>query len=56
MQLNDELTFVIESSDASQPSVQGAARISRVSAGEGIAIYFVKMDEDSLNQLKKMVE
>ena len=57
MQLNDELAFVIENPDTSvQQDVQGSARISRVSAGEGIAIYFVKMDEASTNQLRKMLE
>ena len=56
MQLNDELAFVIENPDTSvQQNVQGSARISRVSAGEGIAIYFVKLDEASTNQLKKML-
>ncbi len=56
MQLNDELVFVIENPDTSaQQNVQGLARISRVAAGEGIAIYFVKMDEASTNQLKKML-
>lgn len=57
MQLNDEINFVIEAVEGSQqPAVSGMARISRVSAGEGIAIYFVKMDDASSSQLRKLVE
>lgn len=57
MQLNDEIAFVIESPEGSTlQGVNGLARISRVSAGEGIAVYFVRMDEDSTSHLKKMVE
>lgn len=57
MQLNDEITFVIEPPEGPQQmSVSGMARISRVSAGEGIAIYFVKMDEESTGQLRKILE
>lgn len=57
MQLNDEIAFTIEPGEATQqPAVSGMARISRISAGEGIAIYFVKLDENSTNQLRKLVE
>lgn len=57
MDLNDEISFVIEHpSDNSQQGVQGLARISRVSGGEGIAIYFIRMDEASTNLLKQWVQ
>lgn len=57
MQLNDEITFTIDPLEtAQQPAVSGLARISRVSAGEGIAIYFVRLDEASTTQLRKLVE
>jgi hypothetical protein len=56
MQLNDELTFVIDHpSGPTHRGVEGIARISRVSAGEGIAIYFTRLDEESLAQLKAWV-
>ncbi|MBP6343605.1 MAG: PilZ domain-containing protein [Candidatus Omnitrophica bacterium] len=56
MDMNDEISFVIEHpSDSSQQGVQGQARISRVAAGEGIAIYFIKLDEASMNLLKQWV-
>ena len=56
MQLNDEIAFVIEHpSDNSQKGVEGLARISRVAAGEGIAVYFIRMDEASLNLLRQWV-
>ena len=57
MQLNDEITFTVESPEGSTlVGFSGTARISRVSAGEGIAVYFVKMEEESTEHLKKMVE
>ena len=57
MQPNDDISFVIKrSSDSVEEPVQGYARISRVSAGEGIAIYFTKMDESSSNRLKELIE
>ena len=57
MQLNDEISFVIEHpSENSQKGVEGLARISRVAAGEGIAVYFIKMDEASSNLLRQWVE
>ena len=56
MAINDELSFIIErTANDPQGRVQGSARISRVTAGEGIAIYFTKMDTASLNQLQQMI-
>lgn len=57
MQLNDEIAFTVESPEGSTlEGFSGMARISRVSAGEGIAVYFVNLDETSMGHLKKMVE
>ena len=56
MQPNDELDFLIQSSlNNGEKGVQGSARISRIVAGEGIAIYFTKMDDDSSTRLKALV-
>lgn len=56
MQMNDELTFVIDHpSGPTHRGVEGTARISRVSAGDGIAVYFTKLDDESLAQLKAWV-
>jgi hypothetical protein len=57
MQPNDELNFVIRRSvENIEDCVHGQARISRIAVGEGIAIYFTKMDDDSTDRLKQMVE
>ena len=57
MQENDELNFAIQrSSDNTEDAVHGSARISRIAKGEGIAIYFTKMDEASSTRLKKWVD
>jgi hypothetical protein len=56
MDMNDEISFVIEHpADSTQQGVQGQARISRVAAGEGIAIYFIKLDDASMTLLKQWV-
>ena len=53
MAVNDELNFTIER--PSNVLIQGSARISRVSAGEGIGIYFVNMDESSTKHLQQLI-
>ena len=56
MQLNDELHFLIRcSTEESQEAFGGVARISRIAIGEGIAIYFTKMDESSSSRLKQLI-
>ncbi len=56
MQPNAEIDFSIQRShNGVQESVEGSGRISRIAAGEGIAIYFTQMDVDSLNRLKELV-
>ena len=53
---NDELNFAIEcTTDNPDGRVRGSARISRVIPGEGIAIYFIKMDESSTNRLQQLI-
>ncbi len=57
MQLNDELAFVIDHPlGPTHRGAEGTARISRVSAGEGIAIYFTKLDDASTAQIRQWVE
>ena len=56
MDLNDELQFSIANDKGEfDGSIQGTARISRVSAGEGIAIYFTKIDEPSMGNLAQLI-
>ena len=56
MTTHDELTFTIEQhAENPQGPIQGTARISRVDPGDGIAIYFTKMDESSLSHLQQLV-
>ena len=56
MQPHDEVSFAIQRSlDSAEALVEGWARISRIADGEGIAIYFTQMDNDSLSRLKELV-
>ena len=56
MQLNDEINFsILRSSSSDEAVVQGTACISRIVGGEGIAIYFTKLDETSEARLKELV-
>ena len=56
LQNNDEISFAIQCVPSSpDESVQGVARISRIAAGEGIAIYFTEMDPASSNRLKGLL-
>ena len=56
MEPNDELSFTIDyGSDNAEDRIEGSARISRIDAGEGIAIYFTKMDEGSSTRLQQLV-
>jgi hypothetical protein len=52
----DEVGFAIFSSpEDEEPIVEGTACISRFVPGEGFAIYFSKMNDDSLKNLKKLL-
>ena len=56
MQLNDEVSFsILRSASSDEVLAQGTACISRFVPGEGIAIYFLKMDEASTARLKELV-
>lgn len=56
MQPHDELNFTIQCAlNDGDKCVQGAARVSRIAVGEGIAIYFTELDETSSNRLKQLV-
>src|SRR3989344_4401093 len=56
LQNNDEISFAIQCVPAKpEESVQGVARISRIAAGEGIAIYFTEMDPNSSSRLKGLL-
>ena len=52
----DEVGFSIQPSAEDETIVmQGSACISRIVPGEGFAIYFSKLDDDSLKYLKKLL-
>lgn len=56
VQSGDEITFIINSSTNNVLDlIKGFARISRIVPGEGFAVFFIKMDENSQNRLKKLV-
>ena len=56
MQPNDELSFTIQRSlNSVEEFIHGLARISRIAKGEGIAIYFTKMDDNSTTRLKELL-
>jgi len=52
----DEVGFAIQSSPEDDTIImQGSACLSRIVPGEGFAIYFSKMDDESLKYLKKLL-
>jgi hypothetical protein len=56
MATHDELTFTIENLPFNiDGTITGSARISRVAPGEGIAIFFIKLDDTSNNLLHRLV-
>ena len=57
LQPNDEVDFsIINTRNGVEEAVTGSGRISRIAAGEGIAIYFTQMDADSSIRLKELLE
>jgi len=57
LNINDEVGVTIQcSSNDVAVAIQGQARISRIVPGEGFAVYFTKIDDDSLNQIKKILQ
>ena len=57
LDINDEVGITIQCSedDENEQLIQGMARISRIVPGEGFAVYFTKIDEDSLKYIKKLL-
>ncbi|MBF0619097.1 MAG: PilZ domain-containing protein [Candidatus Omnitrophica bacterium] len=54
-QMNDEVGFTIQCVPGNESKViHGQARISRIAPGEGIVIYFTRMDDGSTTRLKKL--
>ncbi len=57
LDINDEVGITIQCSpDDADEVIQGLARISRMVPGEGFAVYFTKIDEDSLKHIKKLLQ
>jgi hypothetical protein len=57
LQPNDEIGFAIyRSADDDTDFIQGIGRISRIVVGEGLAIYFTKLDEASTGRLKELLK
>ena len=56
LRLHDEVGFSIQHSSGSDAdAIQGMGRVSRIAAGEGLAIYFTRMDERSANRLRELL-
>ena len=57
LQLHDEVGFSIQPSllGAAEP-IEGLGRISRIAAGEGLAIYFTRMDQHSTGRLRDLLK
>lgn len=56
LQNNDEVGFLIRlSPDSDTNTIEGMARVSRIAVGEGMAIYFTKMDDGSTGRLRGLL-
>ena len=57
LNINDEIGITIQCSpDDENEVIQGLARISRMVPGEGFVVYFIKIDEDSIKYIKKLLQ
>jgi|CXWL01.1.fsa_nt_gi hypothetical protein len=56
LNIGDEVGFSIQCSSNVEDMIKGLARISRIVPGEGLVVYFTKMDDSSLNCLKKNIQ
>jgi hypothetical protein len=55
LKTNDEVGFAIQVSPGNPADViEGLARVSRIAVGEGLAIYFTKMDGPSEARLREL--
>lgn len=55
LQNNDEVGFTIQCSGDAQDLIEGSGYVSRLVPGEGLVVFFTKMDKDSSERLKKIV-
>lgn len=56
METNDEIGFAIPGDETtSENIIEGLARISRIEKGEGIAVYFTKLQEGSSGRIQELV-
>ncbi|NTV30337.1 MAG: PilZ domain-containing protein [Candidatus Omnitrophica bacterium] len=57
LQMNDEVGFAFQCTPGDDSDIlQGKARISRISVGEGLAIYFTEMDDASIDRLRTLLK
>ncbi len=57
LNVNDEIGINIQcSSNDASVNIQGTACISRIVPGEGFAVYFTKIDDESLKCIKKILQ
>lgn len=56
MASNDEINLTIQCSNDETDIIEGTARISRMVPGEGFAVYFTKLDDNSTKCLKKILQ
>jgi hypothetical protein len=57
LNINDEIGLAVQSSSEDATLlITGQARISRIVPGEGFAVYFTKIDENSVKQIKKLLQ
>ena len=57
LNVNDEIGISIQcSADDAGVQIQGMARISRIVPGEGFAVYFTQLDDESMNCIKKLFQ
>jgi hypothetical protein len=57
LNINDEVGITIQSAaDEEGTQIQAMARISRMVPGEGFVVYFTQIDENSIKQIKKIMQ
>ena len=57
LDINDEVGVSVQCSpDDENEVIRGFARISRIVPGEGFVVYFIKIDEDSIKSIKKLLQ
>ncbi|MDE2028845.1 MAG: PilZ domain-containing protein [Candidatus Omnitrophica bacterium] len=57
LNVNDEIGITIEGyAEDPNAKIAATARISRIVPGEGFAVYFTQVDEESLKCIKKLLQ